>query len=111
MTEIKSFDPAALASLTTGILMVEFSAMAEVAEYIMGHGIFTHQYPSLEGKLKEKVLEQFPEMPSDLGGASWETIRDRVHEKYGKAVEVKKGNEEEISPFDTNYMPGSWLKS
>lgn len=103
--QTKSIDPAALAGLTTGILMTDFSAFHEAAEHVMGHPIWTHQFPVLHEKIKGAVLRQFPDMPTEVGGDGWEATRDAVRERYGSAVEVQKGAEDGISPLDPAGFP------
>lgn len=94
-SETKEFDPAILASITTGILMVQpFSAMCEAAEWIAGHPIWTHEYPSMSDRLKHAVLEQFPDMPTNATPENWETVRDAVREQYGETIPVAKGSGE-----------------
>jgi len=88
----KQFDPAALASITTGTLMVDFLVMHEAIEHVAGRPIMTHQLASRElcDKLKAMVLAQFPEMPTDAPD-DWKACRHEVTVKYGKFVTVKKG--------------------
>lgn len=98
MTEIKQIDPAALAGITTGILLTDWSDLHEAAEWIIGHPIWTHQFLALSGKLSEAVLAQFPGMPTKVEH-TWETCRDHVRTKYGATVAVRQGGESPISPL------------
>lgn len=101
----KLFDPAALASITTGILLVEsFSKMAEAAEWLLGHPIWTHEYPALSDKLRAAVLTQFPDMPANKEEArvDWRKLAEDVRVRYGAHVSVKRGNSQrEADPITT----------
>lgn len=105
-TVTKQIDPAALASLTTGYTLVEFAEMADAAEFIMGHPIFTHQYLVLHKQIIEAVHRQFPEMPTEILPEGWEATRDAINAKYGQTVTVTQGSgETEIHPADPAGFP------
>lgn len=104
MTNMKQIDPAALAGITTGILMTDFSALHEAAEHVMGCPIWTHQFPLMWPKISEAVRAQFPDMPADLGDRPWEAVRDDVRARYGETVEVRRGAEAGVHPMD----PAGW---
>ena len=97
--ETKQIDPAALAGITTGILMTDFSAVHEAAEQVMGHPVWTHQFPALAEQMRDAVLAQFPDMPTEAPDG-WEACRDAVRARYGKAVAVRRGDAAPVSPFD-----------
>jgi|SRR5215204_1050230 len=101
--DMKHIDPAALACLTTGILLTDFSRLHEAAEWVLGHPVWTHQFPSIADKMRDAVLAQFPDMPTTIDGSQWETIRDNVRKKYGTLVAVKRGDNPAISQFE--YLP------
>lgn len=92
----KMIDPAALASLTTGVLMVDFSTMHEAAEHILGHQIWTHEFVFQADDLKRSVLKQFPNMPTSVD-SSWEQVRDDVRSKYGDKTEVLSGSANRVA--------------
>lgn len=100
MTETKSFDPAILASITTGIMLVEhgFSSMHEAAEWIMGHPVWTHEFAdkALWDRMGAAVLAQFPEMPvnKDDAKVDWQKVADDVRARYGENVSVTRGSSE-----------------
>ncbi len=108
MSEIKHLDPAALAGLTTGVLMTDFSALHEAAEHVLGAPVFTHQFPVLMDKIAACVLTQFPEMPKTVEPAGWEATRDAVRARYGQTVEVRKGSQDGIHPLDPAGFPDAW---
>lgn len=107
MAETKSFDPAVLATLTTGTLLVQpFGLAHEAAEWVLGHPVWTHQWPKMSGKMRDAVLAQFPDMPVGSVGARFAQVRDEVRARYGAAVEVKRGGgETAIGPLDPAGFP------
>lgn len=91
---VKAIDPCALASLTTGILLCEsgFGAVAEAAEWVLGHPVWTHEFidPTIKAALITGVLAQFPDMPTgDL--ADWRATAADLRARYGAAVDVIRG--------------------
>lgn len=100
----KMLDPAALAGLTTGVLLTDFSALHEAAEQVTGHQIWTHEFGSKETSeaLREAVLAQFPDMPITIGPEGWEYTRDSVRLAFGGTVEVAQGTAARASnPVET----------
>ncbi len=53
MAETRVFSTAAIASISTGILLCRFSEMHEAAEFLMGYPIWTHHFGS--GELFHKM--------------------------------------------------------
>lgn len=104
MTETKHFDPLAVASLSTGWLLTKqgFSAVHEVAEWVYGAPILTHQFPALFPKLRDLVLAQYPDMPVEVRG-DWEPFAVAVADKYPVTIPIKKGTEAAPHPLD--HMP------
>jgi hypothetical protein len=45
MTETRDFPTAVIASLSSGVLLCEFGAMQEAAEYLMGNPIWSGDAP------------------------------------------------------------------
>lgn len=52
-------EQAAILGAFTGIACGPFSDIHEYCERIMGHPIFTHQFPALAEKIKEAAREDF----------------------------------------------------
>ncbi len=101
MTETKNIDPAALASITTGVLLTEFLPVHEAAEWLLGHPIWTHELPRQADPMKAAALAQFPDMPTETG-ESWEICRDAVRAVYGDTVAVARGSQvRSQSPIET----------
>lgn len=104
--ETRVFPTAVIASLTTGVLLCEFSKMHEAAEYVMGHPIWTHHFAdkALRRAMRRKILEQCPGMPVVLTGVTAENYLERVteiEEEVGAVVTIRKGDgETAINPLD-----------
>lgn len=94
----KAIDPAALATLTTGTVLVDFSQVHEAAEWLMGHSIWTHQLPALADEIKAAALSQFPGLPT-VAPDDWRACRDAVRAQYGATVLTKQGANDPISPL------------
>lgn len=97
MTETREFPTAAIASLSSGTLLCDFSKMHEAAEFLMGHPIWTHQFASKElwNEMKATVAEQCPGMPmSEIDGVTKENYLAKVKEleaEFGPTVTIRKG--------------------
>jgi len=106
MAETKSFDPAVIATLSTGTLLVApFSLAHEAAEWIMGHPVWTHQFPALLPKMREAVLAQFPDMPVECAAGQHEALSDALRSHYGEAIEVIRGSgETAVHPLDASAL-------
>ena len=87
----KSIDPRALASITTGISLLEnFSEVAAAISHVIGYPVWTHELPMVAKDASAAVLRQFPEMPTDDSG-DWRKCAADVLERYGKKVKVERG--------------------
>jgi hypothetical protein len=96
MSETKEFSTAAIASISTGVLFSKFSEMHEVAEYLMGSTIWTHQFADekLYAVLKKAILKQYPEMPTILENVTKDNYRERLAEienKFDKVLSICAG--------------------
>lgn len=96
MTETRDFTTAVIASLSSGVLLCNFSDMHEAAEYLMGHPIWTHQFgdKALWHEMQRTILEQCPGMPIELNGVNKDNYLDYVSKleaEFGPAVTIRKG--------------------
>jgi len=71
--------------------------MHEAAEYLMGHPIWTHHFASkdLSADMRKKVLEQCPDMPTELPGVTSDNYSERLVEieaSLGATVVIRKGD-------------------
>ena len=95
--ETREFSTAAIASISTGIMLCKFGEMHEAAEYLMGHPIWSHHFASkeLSESMKRAVVRQYPEMPTELSGVTAENYLEylnKIEAKFGKTVKIKKGD-------------------
>lgn len=96
MTETRDFSTAAIASISTGVLLCKFGDMHEAAEYLMGHPIFTHHFADkiLIDEMKRAIAAQCPGVPTKIKGVNRDNYLQKVAEleaKIGKTVKIRKG--------------------
>lgn len=96
MTETRDFPTAVIASISTGVLLCDFGAMQEAAEYLMGHPIWTHHFADRQlcAEMRRTIAEQCPGMPIEIEGVTSENYREKVAEierALGKTVRIRKG--------------------
>jgi hypothetical protein len=94
MAETREFPTAVIASISSGVLLCDFSAMHEAAEYLMGHPIWTHDFAdkALNAEMKRTIAEQCPGMPTEIeGGPTWRSQLAKIEAEIGKTVTIRKG--------------------
>jgi hypothetical protein len=96
MTETRDFPTAVIASLSSGVLLCDFGAMHEAAEYLMGHSIWTHHFAdkNLCAEMKRTIAEQCPGMPEELPDVNkdnWEAKKAELEAAIGPTVTIRKG--------------------
>lgn len=96
MTETREFPTAAIASITTGVMLCKFGDMHEAAEFVMGHPIWTHHFAdkTLNEEMRKTVLAQLPEMPTKIDGVTPENYLQKLAEieaVVGSTVKLKRG--------------------
>lgn len=94
--ETRDFSTAAIASLSTGVLLCQFGEIHEAAEYLMGHPIWTHHFASkdLWLKMQRAIIEQCPGMPTELPDANKDNYLAKlamIEAEIGKVVKIRKG--------------------
>jgi hypothetical protein len=98
--ESKQFSIASIVSLTSGMLLCDFGDMHHLAEYVMGHPIWTHEFASkpMWDVMKSKLLEQHPTLPAAVpegtGESNWQRWRDSLVAQFGATLPIAKGEEE-----------------
>lgn len=106
--ETKAFSTAALASLSSGMLLCEFGDMHEAAEYLMGHPIWTHEFASkpMWDRMKSKLLEQHPGLPAaePPEGTDWQAWRDEIVAKLGAELTIQSRR---LAPCSDRTSPSS----
>lgn len=94
MKQTKEFPAAVVASLSSGRLLCDFSKLHECAEWIMGHPIWTHQFPALREDIEKTVRAQFPDMPTEIEDCNTDNWRERasaIEVKFGETLSVRRG--------------------
>jgi hypothetical protein len=94
MSSMKQIDPAALASLTSGILLVpSFSPVHAAAEWVAGHPIWTHEFADRAfcERLRDAVLAHFPDMPTERP-ANWQETAGELRARLGETVAMPGGD-------------------
>lgn len=97
MTEAREFPTAVIASISTGILLCNFSQMHEAAEYLMGHPIWTHHFADkkLVAAMKQAIADQCPKMPQELEGVTVGNYLEhlaKIEADLGKNITIRKGS-------------------
>lgn len=97
--ENKKFPLSSVLSITTNKLLTTFSKMHELAEYITGHPIWTHEFADkeLNQSLKQKVLEQYPTLrevdAEHVNPTNYKIFLEEQILKYGSELEITRGGD------------------
>ena len=99
MSETRDFPTAVIASLSTGVVLCDFSAMHEAAEYLMGHPIWTHHFASeqLNDDMRRAIAEQCPgmwtrEQVKGVTRENWQEYCAKLEIDFGPTVRIRKGS-------------------
>jgi hypothetical protein len=103
--ETKEFPTAAIASLSSGVVLCDLEAMQKAAEFLVGHPIGTHHFMSEElwRDMQKIVLAQHPRMPTSLPDVTKDNYRERVElleREFGATVLIRKGSGLAMLPTD-----------
>lgn len=107
--ETKTFDTPTLASITTGVLLVQpFSKVHEACEWLLGHPVWTHELGSDKtvDRIKAALVAQFPEFgeidADGIGKDNWAPFAYELIERLGPSREVRRGSDERTAgPIET----------
>lgn len=103
----KTFPMHAILTMRTGICMGDFGKAHELAEWVLGHPVWTHELASKQAvkAIKDALGKQFPDLPDSLPDVTKEnyaTVLAELVAKHGTSRQVAKGSEERTqSPIDT----------
>ena len=111
----RSFSLGAILSLTTGKLLCAFGDMHELAEWVSGHPVWTHEFAERATweRFRQAVFAQHPALASvDASAvnrdncfellAGWET-------QFGKSLEIASGSEQRTeSPMESLQRIAPW---
>ena len=94
--ETKQYPTEVIASLSSGVLFCDFSAVHEAAEFLMGHPIWTHHFADKDlcREMQATILEQCPGMPTEFPGVTKENYIARIaalKEEIGETCLIRKG--------------------
>lgn len=97
MGDGREFKTSAIASISSGILLCQFSEMHKAAEFLMGHSICTHHFANKElwEDMQKTVLAQHPDMPTSMEGVTRENVNEhiaRLEERFGPKVAITQGS-------------------
>lgn len=101
--ETKSFKTTAVIGLTSGILYGDFGELHELAEWVAGHPIWTHEFADqkLHDRLREKVFGQHPVLRDiHVKGGCYNVDEEieLMERLFGKTLEIARGE----------HTPGPW---
>lgn len=98
MADTREFPTEVIASISTGVLLCNFSDLHEAAEYLMGHPIWTHQFADKEltEAMRATIAEQCPGMPGRefaeaVTKENWQERRDSIISDIGPRVRIRRG--------------------
>lgn len=93
MVETKQLSTLAVATITTGIVLVHgFAGVGEAFEHIMGHPVWTHEMPGYGDRARDLVLAQYPDFPTNLPNRDqWQAFSAELVERYGETIEIVQG--------------------
>ena len=108
MSEAKPWPLASALSITTGVLLREpFSDVHELAEFLAGFPIWTHQFArkDLWDSLTDAISQQHPNLPTEIDAdmrdrwADWLVEQERV---FGRTILLKPmpGSAEQRDPIE-----------
>lgn len=104
----RTFSTAAVLSLTTGRLLCNFGDMHELAEWVAGHPIWTHEFadPALWTRLKLSVLADYPQLAdvdaSGVNKTNHAEFTAAAVERFGQQLAITAGTSKRTeSPLDS----------
>lgn len=101
----KDFPTHAIATLATGVVLGEWKQAHLAAQWLLGHLIWTHQFPALREEIQKAVSSQFPDMPTALSTDQRQHRQlfvSLLEDRFGKMLTVRRGSGmTEMSPFES----------
>ena len=104
--ESKMFSTLAAVSLVSGRLLCSFSDMHELAEWVMGYPIWTHEFGHrpMMAQVRNALLQQHPALASycDIDAENWRERGEEASLQLGAELLITKGaSERELDPIST----------
>jgi len=88
---LKRFPMHAILTMKTDICMGDFGTAQELAEWVMGHSVWTHELLIYAAPIKKALEQQFPLLPTLATTTNWEQVLADTIEKFGESLEVEQG--------------------
>ena len=91
---MKTYPTAVVLSLYTGVLLCAFSDMHELAEYLVGTPVWTHQFASraFVNEIADALKQQHPALAavdaSGVGKDNWQSFRDAEVARLGPTMQI-----------------------
>ena len=86
---VKYFDARVLASITSGVLMIEpFSLVHEAIEHLAGHPVWTHELPSYSLAITPSLMVLYPWLPTNQL-ENWEALAAELAMDYPSPLPVR----------------------
>jgi len=93
MGEIKNLNACAIATITTGIVLVHgFEGVGEAFEHVLGHPVWTHEMPMFADKAKALILEQHPDFPAEPP-ADFQALMAKLIQDWPEGIPIESGGE------------------
>lgn len=99
----KDFQLGALLSLSTGVLVAPFGDVHELLDFMTGDQLFTHQIPRAGDACLPALLEQHPDLPTEIPAGVNLNSKQACRE-YVTGIAVELGESRTITPL------ASWEK-
>jgi hypothetical protein len=108
MSETKEFSTAAVLSAITGVLVCEFGDVHQVAEFMAGGPVWTHQLPRVSLEAQSVMERRDPRITeavresADITPENYLTYRDMWVDRFGPMMTVPRmnaGQHESIDPL------------
>lgn len=68
--------------------MGDIGGVYQVASYLVGRPVFTHELPRYGDQIAKALLICHPELPNDAPDGTWQKVRDECVAKWGEEMEL-----------------------
>lgn len=88
---VKFFDACVLASITSGVLLVnQFGLVHEAMEHIAGHPVWTHELPGYSRACTSSLTALYPWLPTSPP-ADWQALAKNLARNHPVPLPVPRG--------------------
>jgi len=78
----------AVLSASTGILMGDIGDLYEVAAFLVGRPVFTHELPHYGERIAAALHICHPSLPENAPNGTWQKVRDDFIAEHGEEFEL-----------------------